>query len=385
MRTLINVRIPCSSRFVSDQHLWKIGVDENEKIVFIDLMSNGKNFNSEDWQGDWLSPRGVDLQINGGLGISFNELDINNIPKIIDLLDQLWIDGVEAIAPTLVSCSLSALRRALEVLRLVRKQNSHLRCKLLGAHLEGPFLSEVFKGAHDVNSLTIPSLFALEERIRSFEEEISIVTLAPELVGASDVIKRLRSLGIFVSLGHAAANFEASQASFELGVGMLTHVFNAMPGLNHKDPGPIGAALIQGEVAMGLIADGTHVHPAIAVMIQKLAADQLFIVSDALAPYGLNQRKFEWNKRKLIIDNGVCKLEHGTLAGTTIPLLEACKRIACWTNEPSWAIWAATVSPRFVFKEKRETQELLIGKSLKGLLRWNFNFQSKSLNWNQAK
>ena len=166
---------------------------------------------------------------------------------------------------------------------------------------------------------------------------------------------------------------------------MLTHVFNAMPGLNHKDPGPIGAALIQGKVAMGLIADGTHVHPSIAVMLQKLAADQLFIVSDALAPYGLNQTKFEWNKRKLIIDNGVCKLEHGTLAGTTIPLLEACKRIADWTNEPSWAIWAATVAPRFIVQQKGETQELLIGKSLKRLLRWNFNFQSKSLNWNQAK
>ena len=113
MRTLINVRIPSSARFAYDQNLWKIGIDENEKIVFIDLMSNGSLFNGEDWQGDWLSPRAVDLQINGGLGISFTELDINKIPKILDLLDQLWKDGVEAIAPTLVTCSLSSLRRSI--------------------------------------------------------------------------------------------------------------------------------------------------------------------------------------------------------------------------------------------------------------------------------
>ncbi len=369
----------------SDESLWKIGVDQNGKILFIDPMSNGKILNGVDWQGDWLSPRGIDLQINGGLGVSFADLDIEKIPKILDLLDQLWSDGVEAIAPTLVSCSIPALRRSLEVFRLVREQNSNFRCRLLGAHLEGPFLSELFKGAHDFNSLTLPSLFALNERIRSFEKEILIVTLAPELIGSSDVIKKLKSLGIIVSLGHSAANFEMSHAAFDLGVGMLTHVFNRMTGLNHKDPGPIGAALMQGEVYMGLIADGSHVHPSIASMLQKLAPEQIFLVSDALPPYGLNQKEFGWNNRKLIIDKGVCKLEQGILAGTTIPLLDGCKRMACWTNQPSWSIWAATVSPLVVLQKTKKIQDFLLGKSLKELLRWNFNFQSKVLNWNQAK
>ncbi len=385
MRTLINVRIPSASGFSLDQHLWRIDVDLNGKIVLIDPMSNGTITHGEDWQGDWLSPRGVDLQINGGLGISFTELDYEKIPKIIDLLDQLWIDGVESIAPTLVTCSLSSLRRSMKVLRLVRKETSNCRCKLLGAHLEGPFLSEKYRGVHDANSLTLPSLLALEQRIKSFENEILIVTLAPELTGASDVIKSLRSIGINVSLGHSAADFEFTKASFELGVGMLTHVFNAMPGLNHKDPGPIGAALSQGNVLMGLIADGYHVHPSIAVMLQKLVPEQLFLVSDALSPYGLDQLEFEWNKRKLIIDNGLCKLDEGKLAGTTVHLLETCKRIACWTNQPSWAIWSATVSPRRVFQKKIKIQEFLIGKPLKELLRWNFNFHSKLLNWNTAK
>ena len=143
--------------------------------------------------------------------------------------------------------------------------------------------------------------------------------------------------------------------------------------------------IIHFKVFMGLIADGNHVHPSIAAMLQKLAPEKIFLVSDALSPYGLNHTKFEWDKRKLIIQNGVCKLEEGKLAGTTVPLLECCKRIALWTNNPSWAIWSATVSPRFAFQKKTTIKELLLGKPLKRLLRWNFNFQSKLLNWNEAE
>ncbi len=136
MRNLFNIRIPDPSCSLSENILWRIKIDENEKIFSIDLMQKGLMIEGEDWQGDWISPRGVDLQINGGMGIDFTDLDFDKLPLLIQLLDRLWMDGVEAIAPTLVSCSVESLRRSLEVFRLVRQHNgSGGRCKLLGAHL----------------------------------------------------------------------------------------------------------------------------------------------------------------------------------------------------------------------------------------------------------
>ena len=181
-----------------------------------------------DWHGDWLSPRGVDLQINGGLGLAFPELSQADLPRLEQLLGLLWRDGVEAIAPTLVTCGIAPLRQALAVLRQARQQHRPGRCRLLGAHLEGPFLAEARRGAHPREHLASPSLEALEKRIGGFETEIALVTLAPELEGAAAVIGRLRELGISVALGHSAATAEQASTGFDQGVAMLTHTFNAV-------------------------------------------------------------------------------------------------------------------------------------------------------------
>ena len=151
------------------------------------------------WGGDWISPRGVDLQINGGLGLAFPELTPADLPRLLELLELLWQDGVEAIAPTLVTCGVAPLRQALAVLREARSRTGAQCCRLLGAHLEGPFLAEARRGAHPREHLAIPSLNALEQRIGGFETEISLVTLAPEVEGAFGVIRRLRELGIGVA------------------------------------------------------------------------------------------------------------------------------------------------------------------------------------------
>ncbi|AAP99238.1 MULTISPECIES: N-acetylglucosamine-6-phosphate deacetylase [Prochlorococcus] len=385
MRHLINIRLPSSLPFSLKESLWWIKVDEDGKILSLNPMSDTTPVKGEDWSGDWISPRAVDLQINGGLGLSFVDLDIQQLPKLIELLDFLWAEGVEAISPTLVSCSIKALRNSLDVFRLARQQSSSSRCKLLGAHLEGPFLSKDFKGAHDSKHICLPSLLALEERIRGFEKEITLVTLAPELPGSLEVISKLRELGIIISLGHSAADSETSNLAFKSGVSMITHIFNAMPGLHHRFPGPIGEALSHGEISLGLIADGVHVHPNIASILQKLASDQIFLVSDALAPYGLSKNQFDWDKRVLLIEEGICRLEEGTLAGTTLPLLDGCKRFARWTKQPSAAIWAATVSPRIFLQKRKNIHEFFIGQSLQKLLRWHCNFDSNSLNWNIAE
>jgi len=323
----------------------------------------------------------VDLQINGGLGLAFPELTPADLPQLEALLELLWRDGVEAICPTLVTCAVAPLRQSLAVLAEAREQHHAGRAQLLGAHLEGPFLEPRRRGAHPQEHLCPPSLEALAERIGGFEADIDLVTLAPELPGSEAVIAALREQGIVVSLGHSAATETEANAAFQAGVGMLTHTFNAMPDLHRREPGAIAAAVLRGDVAMGLIADGVHVAPSMAVLLQKLAPEQVVLVSDALAPYGLSDGEHRWDERTLLVTNGTCRLADGTLAGVTLPLLEGVRRLAQWGVPPEQAIAAATITPRRVLGDQRSTAELLLNLPLNEGLRWRS--AGETLHWNR--
>ena len=390
MRRITNVRLPRrpGGNNRNSPGLWCIDIDEQECIKAIEPMGPREELvvATEDWQQDWISPMGIDLQINGGLGLAFPELTSNDLPRLLELLELLWQEGVEAISPTLVTCGIEPLRQALAVLRDARSQHRSGRCRLLGAHLEGPFLAESRRGAHPAEHLCAPSAAALAERINGFEREIALVTLAPELHGADAVIQRLQDLGIAVALGHSAATASQAGTAFDAGVGMLTHAFNAMPGLHHRAPGPVGEACRRGTIALGLIADGVHVHPTMAVLLQQLAGDQLVLVSDALAPYGLADGQHRWDDRVLLVENGTCKLEDGTLAGVTLPLLEGASRLAGWGQQPEAAIWAATVAPRELLAKGTDVdpQRSLIGQPLNALLRWHWNANADQLSWQHA-
>ena len=372
MRWLSNVRLPGAGPSAgNDDQRWRIGVDEQGQIACVRPLQPGSKAAGDDWQGNWLSPAGVDLQINGGLGLAFPELQPHELPRLLELLELLWRDGVEAICPTLVTCAVEPLRQALAVLGQARAQHRPGRCLLLGAHLEGPFLATARRGAHPEQHLCPPSLAALQQRIGGFEDSIDLVTLAPELPGAGAVIEALRARGIVVSLGHSAATEAEADAAFTAGVSMLTHSFNAMPGLHHRAAGPIGAALRRGDISLGLIADGVHVTPTMAVLLQRLAPRHVVLVSDALAPYGLEEGRHRWDERTLLVEGGSCRLEDGTLAGVTLPLLEGVVRLARWSGAPGRAIAAATVLPRWVLGDDRPLEAMLVGLPLGEALRWS--------------
>jgi N-acetylglucosamine-6-phosphate deacetylase len=365
MRWLSNVRLPGA-----EGH-WRVGLDDAGRITRMQCLPAGSAAAGEDWGGNWLSPAAVDLQINGGLGLAFPELQDRDLPTLLALLERLWQDGVEAIAPTIVTCACADLRRALTVLAAARREHRPGRCRLLGAHLEGPFLEPSRRGAHPQQHLAAPSLEALQERIAGFEDAITLVTLAPELPGATAVIEALVARGIVVSLGHSAASEAEAETAYRQGVGMVTHAFNAMPDMHRRAPGPVAAAALRGDIALGLIADGVHVAPTMAVLLQRLAPQQLVLVSDALGPYGLPDGTYRWDERPLIVEQGSCRLEDGTLAGVTLPLLEAVRRLARWGGDAEATIAAATVHPRRVLGDRRTIQELLLGRPLAETLRWS--------------
>ncbi|MCF8141708.1 MAG: N-acetylglucosamine-6-phosphate deacetylase [Cyanobium usitatum Tobar12.5m-G36] len=371
MRWLSNVRLPQAKRCSHGANQrWRIGLDDDNLISLVEPLPPGSRAAGDDWGGDWLSPAGVDLQINGGLGLAFPELTPADLPQLEALLELLWRDGVEAICPTLVTCGVAPLRQALAVLAEARAAHRPGRCQLLGAHLEGPFLEPSRRGAHPAQHLAAPSLATLLQRIDGFESDIDLVTLAPELDGAGAVITALAERGIVVSLGHSAATEAQSHAAFAAGVTMLTHAFNAMPDMHRRAPGPVAAAALRGDVAIGLIADGVHVAPTMAVLLQRLAPEQVVLVSDALAPYGLGEGQHRWDERLLIVADGSCRLEDGTLAGVTLPLLEGVRRLAQWTGEPARAIAAATVLPRRVLGDDRSLDQMLLGMPMAETLRW---------------
>ena len=387
MHWLTNVRLPRGSTCIHrrDQR-WRVGIDNEGRIVQVASLGAGSAAAGDDWGGDWLSPRGVDLQINGGLGLAFPELTEADLPKLEELLALLWRDGVEAIAPTLVTCGLAPLRQALAVLARARARHRPGLCQLLGAHLEGPFLEPSRRGAHPEEHLCPASLAALRERIEGFsggpQGDIALLTLAPELEGADALIQELRARAIVVSLGHSAADASQAEAAFDAGVSMLTHAFNAMAGLHHRGPGPVGAAVLRGDVALGLIADGVHVAPTMAVLLQRLAPGATVLVSDALAPYGLGDGAHRWDERLLLVQDGSCHLEGGTLAGTTLPLLEGVIRLAAWGVPADQAIAAATLHPRRVLGDMRSLPALLQGRPLAACLRWGHN--DNGLAWRPA-
>jgi len=185
-----------------------------------------------------------------------------------------------------------------------------------------------------------------------------------------------------VSLGHSEANESQANAAYDAGVAMVTHAFNAVPDMHRRAPGPVAAAALRSDVALGLIADGVHVAPTMAVLLQRLAPQQVVLVSDALAPYGLADGLHRWDERTLVVENGSCRLEDGTLAGVTLPLLEGAIRLARWSGRPERAIAAATVLPRRVLGDRRPLKALLVGRPLAECLRWNPG--AGGLSWRRA-
>ena len=385
MRKITNIKVPQPDKSEDANNLFSLILDENGNILSIDKSANRESSYDEDWCGDWLSPRAIDLQINGGLGISFTDLNFNKIPNLLTLLDRLWLDGVEGICPTFVSCSLDQFQLGMKVLKETKKHTSKSRCRLLGAHMEGPFLCESYSGAHDKENICKPSISALNQMINGFEEDIALMTLAPELKGSFDVISRLRDLNILVALGHSSADFDSAMKAFNNGVSMITHTFNAMKGLHHRAIGPIGAAARREDVYLGLIADGVHVHSDMIRLLKILAPKQIVLVSDALSAYGLGDGSFKWDKRLIKVENGLCRLPDETIAGSTLPLLDACKKVANWINDPSAAIWMATLSPRMVLSQNKITaKSFFIGKNIQSLLRWKMNSCNHQLSWQLA-
>ncbi|MBV9385299.1 MAG: N-acetylglucosamine-6-phosphate deacetylase, partial [Chroococcidiopsidaceae cyanobacterium CP_BM_ER_R8_30] len=363
----------------------QIRIDAQGRISQIQPMDMSENRSLAvsvlDVAGDWLSLGGVDLQINGALGLAFTDLEAHHFGLLQKICQFLWVQGVDAFLPTLVTTSIDNIQRSLSVIAnfIQYQEPTAPTAKILGVHLEGPFLHPQKRGAHPAEYLSPLTIAHLKQVLGDYASFVKIITLAPELDPSGETITYLKALGIIVSLGHSQATAAQAQQAFELGATMVTHAFNAMPGLHHREPGLLGAALVHPNVQCGLIADGQHVCPTMMQLLLRAGYYEkgIFLVSDALAPLGLPDGVYPWDNRQIEVKHGTARLPDGTLAGTTLPLLVGVQNLVRWgICEVESAIALATVTPR----RSLRLPEIAPSQSAH-LLRWHLDKSSRELIW----
>ncbi|PPS42658.1 N-acetylglucosamine-6-phosphate deacetylase [Chroococcidiopsis sp. TS-821] len=369
---IINTRLPGYAG------LQQICVEQG-RITQILPMSDATPTQSLDVAGDWISLGGVDLQINGALGLAFPEIEMQDFPKLEKICQFLWQQGVDGFLPTLVTTSLKNFQRSLAVIAEFMQKDEPQQAKILGVHLEGPFLNYHKRGAHPAEYLLPLTIENVQRVIGDYASIVKVITLAPELDATGDAIAYLRSLGITVSLSHSQATAKEAQRAFARGATMVTHAFNAMPGLHHREPGLLGEAIVYPGVWCGVIADGQHVCPTMLKILLKASgyAQKIFLVSDALAPLGLPDGTYPWDTRQITVSRGTARLADDTLAGTTLPLLVGVQKLVRWDIcDVESAIALATTAPR-----KAIHLPEFIGSNASQLLRWHWDDTTKELTW----
>ncbi len=267
-----------------------------------------------DAKGLVLAPGFIDLQVNGGFGLDFTA----DPATIWDVAARLPRYGVTNFLPTIITSPLETIHQAQDVL-MAGPPPGWSGARPLGLHVEGPFLNREKKGAHNPDYLRPPELADVAGW--SPDSFIRLVTLAPELPGALDVIDALATRGVVVSAGHSTASFEAAAAGFDSGARYATHLFNAMPALHHREPGLVAAALADSRVTVGLIPDGLHVHPALVNLVwQLLGRERLNLVTDAMAAMGMSPGEYLLGDFRVTVDEMSARLPDGTLAGCVLSL-----------------------------------------------------------------
>lgn len=307
-----------------------------------------------DAHGKIVAPGLIDLQLNGAFGDDFAA----NPETIWRVAAQLPRFGVTAFLPTLVTCPLEQIASAQRALR--ERPKDFRGAEPLGLHLEGPFLNRLKKGAHNPAYLREPSSEVVRDWSRA--NGVWLVTLAPELPNALGLVEELATQGIVVSMGHTMATVDEAQAGYRAGIRYATHLFNAMPPLDHRNPNAPGAVLAHREWVAGLIPDGIHVHPTMVKTVWLAKGTNVNLVSDAMAALGMPPGTYKLNDFDCVVSDKQVRLKNGTLAGSVLPLDQAVRNFIGYTGcTLSEALETVTTTPARVLGIESERGQIAEG------------------------
>lgn len=291
-----------------------------------------------DLHGAHLHPGFVDLHAHGGGGSSFED----GPDAVRAALAVHRTAGTTRSVVSLVAAPIEQLEASLAGIADLAEEDP----TVLGAHLEGPFLAASRCGAHDPRHLQAPTPEAVDRLLAAARGTLRQVTIAPELPGALDAVRALATAGVTVAVGHTEADATLTAAAFDAGARLLTHALNAMPGLHHREPGPVGAALADPRVTLELVLDGVHVHPVVVALLMAGAPGRVALVTDAMAATGGTDGEHRLGARRVTVRDGRAVLTGtDTLAGSTLTQDAALRTAVAAGIDPVAAVTALTATP----------------------------------------
>lgn len=328
-----------------------LGVNEGRIIEVVSRADRSIPADSSlcDFGDGLIAPGYIDLHVHGNAGYDVMDESGDALPAIERMLAA---HGVTSYFPTTVTAPVDKLLRALERLAdAIEKHgngtvNGAARAVPLGIHLEGPFISHTRRGVHPPANLLAPKMETFERFWQAARGHIRIITLAPELDGAMELISAAAARGICVSMGHSDAQFDIAERAIAAGARHATHTFNAMRPLEHRDPGILGAVLTDERVTADMIVDGVHLAPAIVKLVAEAKGpERTVLITDAISATGMPDGQYHLGSIEVDVKNGECRA-NGKLAGSILTMDKAVRNLSRYAGwELPAAVSAATQNP----------------------------------------
>lgn len=293
-----------------------------------------------------LVPGFIDMHIHGGAGYDVMQSDPQALPAVGRFL---YKHGVTTYLPTTVTAPLDQTLATLDRLANAIEcatSDGHQQARPIGVHLEGPFISHLRPGVHPTADLLRPTLATFDRFWEAARGHIKVMTIAPELEGAPEVIREATRRGVCVSMGHSDADLQQAQAGVAAGIRHATHTFNAMRPLEHRDPGIIGEVLTDDHISAEIIADGIHVDPVVVrVFLRSKGVDDAVLVTDATAATGMPDGRYRLGSLEVEVKDGKC-VRDGRLAGSILTMDQAVRNIVKFSDwDLQQAVRLATLNP----------------------------------------
>lgn len=314
---------------------------------------------AEDLDGALVIPGLVDIHVHGCAGADFSDGDYAGLVRMARYLARR---GVTSFAPASMTLPYDALDKAFHAAARLHREGLADGARLMGIQMEGPFLSWEKRGSQNPAYLRLPDWDRFLRLYDAAEGLLRIVDVAPELPGAVEFTRRA-SEKCRVSVAHTAAGYDQAAAVFDAGATHLTHLFNAMSGIHHRHPGPIGAASERENVTAELICDGIHVHPSAVRMAFRLFPGRICLISDALRCCGMADGSYSLGGQEILLSGGVARLTGGAIAGSAADLYQCMRRAVSFGIPREQAVWAATALPARVIGRESETGAIADGRA----------------------
>ena len=311
-----------------------------------------------DLNDQYVIPGLVDVHNHGNSGADFSDGDYDGLVKMARYLAQ---NGVTSFAPASMTLPYDALETAYKTAVQFRREQPEGCAHLMGIHMEGPFFSEKKKGAQNGAYLRAPDFAAFKRLYDTSEGLLRIADVAAELPGAVKFAEKASKL-CTVSIAHTDCTYEEASAVFDAGATHLTHLYNAMPGIHHRKPGPIGAGSERENVVAELICDGQHIHPSAVRMAFRLFPGRICLVSDALRCCGMPDGQYTLGGQDVWLENNLARLADGTIAGSATNLYLCMQKAIFFGIPMEQAIRSATIIPARQIGREAEIGSIEPGK-----------------------